>query len=166
MKLTLKLALAVLPGALVVVAAAAFLELGRDRAEFEADQRADDRVMAGAFADSMGKMWEAVGEKPVRGAMDRLRAFEGALPGELDRPGGVGADLPAAERAAVARGQEVLWRDRRGDGPGWLHAVSPVRANGQVVGAVDVSEPPPDLRAHVRRTIRATVVTTVALAPP
>ena len=29
---------------------------------------------------------------------------------------------------------------------------------------VDVAEPPPDLRAHVRRTIRATLVTTLALA--
>lgn len=64
-RLTLKLALAVLPGALLVVAAAAFLELGRDRAEFEADQRADDRAAAGAFADSMGQLWEAAGEGPT-----------------------------------------------------------------------------------------------------
>jgi two-component system, NtrC family, sensor kinase len=165
LKLTLKLALAVLPGALVVVAAAAFLELKRDRAEFEADQRSDDRATAGAFADSMGKMWEAVGEKPVRRAMDRLHGFEARYRVSwVDLGAGAAAALPAAERAAVARGDEVLWRDAASEPPGWLHAVSPVRAGGQVVGAVDVSEPPPDLTAHVRRTIRATVATTLALA--
>ena len=38
------------------------------------------------------------------------------------------------------------------------------RARGQVVGAVEVAEPPPDLRAHVRRTISATATTTLVLA--
>jgi signal transduction histidine kinase len=74
------------------------------------------------------------------------------------------AALPPVERAAVARGEEVVWRDGNSDPPGWLHAVSPVRAGGRVVGAVDVAEPPPDLRTHVRRTIRATLLTTLALA--
>ncbi|HXT95821.1 MAG TPA: HAMP domain-containing sensor histidine kinase [Polyangia bacterium] len=164
MRLTLKLALAVLPGALLVVAAAALLELRRDRAEFEADQRSDDQATAGAFADSMGKMWDAVGEQPVRRAMDRLATFEARYRvGWIDLARADGA-LPARERAAVARGQAILWRETDGGRPGWLHAVSPVRADGRVVGAVDVSEPPPDLRAHVRRTIRATLVATLALA--
>ncbi|HVV53546.1 MAG TPA: HAMP domain-containing sensor histidine kinase [Polyangia bacterium] len=162
MRLTLKLALAVLPGALLVVAAAAFLELRRDRAEFEADQRADDRATAAAFADSMGKMWDAVGERPVRQAMDRLAAFEARYKvGWVDLGS---AALPAAARAALARGQEVVWRDDASAPPGWLHAVSPVRGGGRVVGGVDVSEPPPDLRVHIQRTIRATVVTTLVLA--
>jgi two-component system, NtrC family, sensor kinase len=163
-RLTLKLALAVLPGALLVVAAAAFLELRRDRAEFEADQRSDDRATAGAFADSMGKMWEAVGERPVRRAMERLATFEARYRVSWIDVGRADAALPPPERAAVARGEEILWRDGASEPPGWLHAVSPVHAGGRVVGAVDVSEPPPDLRAHVRRTIRATLVTTLALA--
>ncbi len=163
-RLTLKLALAVLPGALLVVAAAALLELRRDRAEFEADQRSDDRATAGAFADSMGKMWEAVGERPVRQAMERLATFEARYRVSWIDLGRADATLPSAERAAVARGEEILWRDGGSEPPGWLHAVSPVHAGGRVVGAVDVSEPPPDLRAHVRRTIRATLVTTLALA--
>jgi len=162
----LKLALAVLPGALLVVAAAAFLELRRDRAEFEADQRADDRATAGAFAEMLGNMWTAGGEAPVRQAVDRLATFQARYRvGWIDL-GRAGARLPAPERAAVARGDEVLWRDVNSEPPGWLHAVSPVRAGARIVGAVDVSEPPPDLRAHVRRTIRATVMATVALAAP
>ena len=164
MKLTLKLALAVLPGALVVVAAAAFLELRRDRAEFEADQRSDDLHTAGAFADSMGKMWEVAGERAVRTAMDRVSAREARYRVRWIDPH-TDTEVPSGERAALARGEAVLWRDDEGAATGgWLHAVTPVQAHGQVVGAVDVSEPPPDLRAHVRRTIRATVATTLALA--
>jgi signal transduction histidine kinase len=156
-KVAFKLALAVLPGALVVVAAAAFLELQRDRAEFVADQRADDRAVAGALADSMGKVWETSGAPAVRAAMARARAA-----GARYRIGWIDLDgrLPGAERATLARGDAALWSD----GDGWLHAAAPVRAGAAVVGAVEVSEPPPDLRAHVRRTIRATAVTTLALA--
>jgi len=163
-RLTLKLALAVLPGALLVVAAAALLELRRDRAEFEADQRADDRATAAAFAETLGNMWAAVGEAPVRQAVDRLANFEARYRLSWIDLGQFDARLPPVERAAVARGEEVLWRDAGSEPPGWLHAVSPVHARDRIVGAVDISEPPPDLRAHVRRTIRATVVTTVALA--
>jgi signal transduction histidine kinase len=114
----------------------------------------------------MGKMWESVGEGAVRAAMDRIGAREGRYRVRwMDLLPHTDPDLPAAERAALARGEAVLWRDARGGEPaGWLHAVAPVRALGRVVGAVDVSEPPPDLQAHIRRTIRATIATTLALA--
>jgi signal transduction histidine kinase len=164
LKLTLKLALAVLPGALLVVAAAALLELKRDRAEFEADQRADDRAVAAGFADSLGTMWELAGEKPALAAMARVHAVAAHYQVSwVDLRGGA-AELAPADRGALAGGHEVLWREARGPSAGWLHALLPVRAGGAVVGAVDVSEPPPDLRAHVRHSIRATAVTTLALA--
>ena len=172
MKLAIKLALAVLPGALVIVAAAAVAEIGRDRAEFEADEVADDRAMAGAFADGAGKVWEAVGEPAARAAMESIRAFyqDGRYRAQRERYRVSWVDLtaknalPAAERASLARGEPVLWHETLGNDGGWLHAVAPVRAAGQVVGAVEVAEPPPDLRAHVRRTIRATATTTLLLA--
>jgi signal transduction histidine kinase len=164
LKLAIKLALAVLPGALVIVAAAAFVEIGRDRAEFEADQAADDRAMARAFADGAGKVWEAVGEAAARAAMERIRTFDEAQRYRVSWVDLTTSTLPAAERAALARGEPVLWHENRGDTKGWLHAVAPIRARGQVVGAVEVAEPPPDLRAHVRRTISATATTTLVLA--
>jgi two-component system, NtrC family, sensor kinase len=160
-RLTVKLALALLPGALLVVAAAAALEVKRDRADFEADQRSDDRAAAEAFSDTMGKVWEAGGVQPVREVMERLRSFQAPYRVRwLD----VDAALPPRERSALANGQFILWRDDSAQPAGWLHAASPVRVNGVVVGAVDVSEPPLDLRAHIGRTIRATVVTTLVLA--
>ena len=126
MRLTLKLALAVLPGALVVVAAAAFLELRRDRAEFEADQRVDDLHTAGAFADSMGKMWESVGEPAVHTAMDRIGAREGRYRARRIDPRADVEPTPG-QRAALGRGESVLWHDARGEAGGWLHAVPPLQ---------------------------------------
>ena len=57
----------------------------------------------------------------------------------------------------------MLWH-HDSDAPGWFHALSPVRSHGAVVGAIDLAEPPTDLRAHVRGTIRATLLTTLALS--
>jgi signal transduction histidine kinase len=163
LKLTLKLALALVPGALIVIAAAAFLELRRDRAEFEADQRADDRAVAGALADNMAALRAAAGEQAMRAAMDRVRTVEAHFRVcwvELDDAG-----LPPPERAALGRGEEVLWRAApTRSGPGWLHVVAPVRVGAAVIGGVDVSEPPLDLRAQVGRTIRDTLLTTLVLA--
>jgi signal transduction histidine kinase len=147
----------------VVVAAAAFFELRRDRAEFEADQRSDDMLTATAFADGMGRIWQSVGEREVRAAMERVGARDARYHVRwVDL--GAGAPLPPAQRAALIRGEQASWREEHGDFTGWLHAVAPVAVGGRVVGAVDVSEPPPDLRAHVRRTISATVATTLALS--
>jgi signal transduction histidine kinase len=164
LKLAIKLALAVLPGALVIVAAAAVAEIGRDRAEFEADQAADDRAMAGAFADGAGKVWEAVGEPAARAAMERIRNFDEQERYRVSWVDLAADALPAVERAKLVRGEPVLWHETRGNDAGWLHAVAPVLAAGHVVGAVEVAEPPPDLRAHVRRAIRATAATTLVLA--
>ena len=164
MRLTLKLALALLPGALLVVAAAAALEIKRDRADFEADQRSDDRAAAEAFSDAIARVWEAGGEQMARQALDRLRLLEAPYRVrwvDLEKPD---IPLPVTERTALARGEPLLWQDTRHQAAGWLHAINPVMVGGVVVGAVDVSEAPADLRAHVRRTIRATVVTTLVLA--
>lgn len=168
MKLTLKLALALLPAALLVVTAAAFFELRRDRAEFEADQRGDDRATAHVFAEIVGNAWESTGGRPVRQAIERLRTFDARyrvswldLGPDSDR---ARLALPTAARGALTSGSEILWRDENSTPPGWFHAASPVWAGGAVVGAVDVAEPPPDLRAHVRGTIRATAISTVVLS--
>jgi two-component system NtrC family sensor kinase len=162
-KLALKLALAILPGSLAVIAAAAVLDLRRDSADFDADQRSDNLAIARVLADTVGRTWET-GDKaralallePMRGLGARFRIRWVDLD---DRS----ATLSAPERAAIARGAEVFWH-HDSDAPGWFHALSPVRMHGAVVGAIDLSEAPTDLRAHVRGTILATLLTTLALS--
>ena len=169
MKLALKLALAILPGALAVIAAAAVLDLKRDSADFEADQRSDDLAIARVLADTVGRTWEDGGQEdgkkralallePTRGLAPRFRIGWVDL-ADADRT----STLSPHERAAIVRGEEVLWH-HDSDTRGWFHALSPVRARGSVVGAIDLSEAPTDLRAHVRGTIRATLLTVLALS--
>jgi two-component system NtrC family sensor kinase len=119
-------------------------------------------LTATAFADGMGRIWQSAGERAVRTAMERAGAHDARYRVRWIDPAR-DASLPDAQRAALARGEPQSWREEHGASAGWMHAVAPVRAGSQVVGGVDVSEPPPDLRAHVRRTIRATVATTLAL---
>ena len=84
MKLALKLALAILPGSLAVIAAAAVLDLRRDSADFEADQRSDDLAIARVLAGTVGRTWEEAGPEdgkqralallePARGLAPRFR---------------------------------------------------------------------------------------------
>jgi two-component system NtrC family sensor kinase len=162
-KLALKLALAILPGALAVIAAAAVLDLRRDAADFDADQRQDDLAMARVLATTVGRTWDDRGKdralvllEPMRGLAARFRVRWVDL-------GDPRSALSPAEREKIGRGEEVLWH-KDSDAPGWLHALSPVRSGGAVVGAIDLSEAPTDLRAHVRGTIRATLVTVLALS--
>ena len=139
MKLALKLALAILPGALAVIAAAAVLDLKRDSADFEADQRSDDLAIARVLADTVGRTWEDGGKaralallEPTRGLAPRFRIRWVDL-ADADRT----STLSPHERAAIARGEEVLWH-HDSDTRGWFHALSPVRAHGSVVGAIDL----------------------------
>jgi signal transduction histidine kinase len=162
-KLALKLALAILPGALAVIATAAVLDLRRDSADFDADQRSDDLAMARVLATTVGRTWDDGGKaralallEPMRGLAARFRVRWV----DLSDPK---SPLSPAEREKIGRGEEVLWH-KGSDAPGWLHALSPVRSKGVVVGAIDLSEAPTDLRAHVRGTIRATLLTVLALS--
>jgi len=162
-KLALKLALAILPGSLAVIAAAAVLDLRRDSADFEADQRSDDLAIARVLADTVGRTWDDGGKQRALALLDPMRGLAARFRVRWVDLDDLAAARPAAERRAIARGEEVLWH-HDSDAPGWFHALSPVRSHGAVVGAIDLSEAPTDLRAHVRGTIRATLLTTLALS--
>jgi two-component system NtrC family sensor kinase len=162
-RLALKLALAILPGAMVIIAAAAVLDLQRDRADFDADQRADDLAIVRILAEGVSDVWETGGEARAKAVLTDAHYLESRFRLRWVDLRTVTAALSVTEREAVERGDEMLWHPVGGS-PRWLHALSPIRVHGAVVGAIDLSEPPTDLRAHVWKTIRATVVTTLALS--
>jgi two-component system NtrC family sensor kinase len=163
-KLALKLAVAVMPGALAIIATAALVELRRDRDELGADQLADDLSLARMVMRSVGTTWETAGEQRARALMAELDASEPRLRLRMvdvhgDAAGGVTGD----ERAKLLRGEELL-RDPADDHPDWLHIVCPIRVRGAVVAAIEVAEAPPDLRVHKRRAVWSTIATTLALS--
>jgi two-component system, NtrC family, sensor kinase len=162
-KLALKLAVAVMPGALAIIATAAFLDLRLDRDELDADQLADDLSLARVVVRSVGETWEAAGEQRARAMMVELDASEPRFRLRWVDLGGDAARLSGEERARLQRGEEVL-RHPNDDKPDWLHIVSPVRVHGTVAGAIELAEAPPDLQVHKRRAVWATIVTTLALS--
>ncbi len=156
MRLTLKLGLALLPGALFGVAIAAYLELRQDRANFEADQRSDDRAIARLLADAVGRIWDSAG----RTAALALLA-DGRVLGTAFRVRWLEGGSHEAAPITVGDGAEVSWRDVREDG-GWLHTLIPI-PGGANRGSIDLAEAPPDLRPSVGQTIKATSLTTLGL---
>ena len=163
MKLALKLAVAVMPGALAIIAAAAFVELRRERDEMGADQLADDLSLARLVKRSVGVTWEAAGEQRARTLMAELDASEPRLRLRLIDLHREAAGVSADERARLQRGEELLLRPSD-DHPDWLHVVIPIRVRGAVVAAIEVAEAPPDLRVQRRRAVWATIATTLALS--
>ena len=164
MKLALKLALAILPGALAVIAAAAVLDLKRDSADFEADQRSDDLAMARVLADTVGRTWEDGGKaralallEPMRGLAPRFRIRWV----DLERPD-VDAVAGRARRDRARRGGAVAPRQRHA-AAGFTRSARCARTAASSAPSIS-SEAPTDLRAHVRGTIRATLLTMLALS--
>jgi signal transduction histidine kinase len=162
-KLALKLAVAVMPGALAVVATASFLELRLDRDEMGADQIADDLSLARVVVRGVRELWEATDEKRARALVAELNASEARFELSLLDARGDLAGLPGDERARLLSGEEVLRHPSR-DRPDALHVLSPVRVRGDVVGVIQLAEGPPDLRVHERRVVWVAVVTTLALS--
>jgi two-component system, NtrC family, sensor kinase len=163
LKLALKLAVAVMPGALAIIAVGAFLDLRLDRDDLDADQLADDLSLARVVMRSVSGTWEAAGEERARALMTELDAAEPRFRLRWVDLGGGTVALSADEQARLQRGEEVL-RKPDDDHPDWLHVVSPVRVRGAVVAAIEVAEAPPDLRGLKRRAVWAAIVTTLALS--
>ena len=163
MKLALKLAVAVMPGALAIIAAAAFVELRRERDEMGADQLADDLSLARLVMRSVGTTWEAAGEQRARAQMAELDASEPRLRLRMVDVHGTAVGVSGDERAKLLRGEELL-REPGDDHPDWLHIVCPIRVRGTVVAAIEVAEAPPDLQVQKRRAVWSTIATTLALS--
>jgi two-component system, NtrC family, sensor kinase len=111
----------------------------------------------------VGRTWDDDGRARALALLDPMRELAARFRVRWVDLEDTTSALSAPERRSIARGEEVLWH-HDGDARGWFHALSPVRSRGAVVGAIDLSEPPTDLRAHVRGTIRATLLTTLALS--
>ena len=61
MRLTLKLALALLPGILLVLAASSYLEMRRDVASFDVDSRQDDLLIGKVVTAAVDRIWNSSG---------------------------------------------------------------------------------------------------------
>jgi len=106
-RLTLKLALSLLPGILVVLAASAYLEMRRDVATFDIDSRQDDMMIGKVVTSAINRIWNL-------GGHDQAVAF--AADASVNGRSGHGfrwlegdalSDLPPGSMATLAQGDEV-----------------------------------------------------------
>jgi len=168
--LTLKLALALFPGILVVLAASAYLEMRRDVATFDIDSRQDDMMIGKVVTSAIQRIWTSGGhDQAVAFAGDALASghsghkFRWLEVGELQRAGGVLSLLPPGSSTTLARGDEV-WSEQRTPSPGTLFVYAPLLRGGSLAGVLEISEPLTNERRYAERIGLSTVVTTLSLA--
>ena len=163
MRLTLKLALSLLPGILVVLAASAYLEMRRDVATFDIDSRQDDMMIGKVVTSAINRIWNL-------GGHDQAVAF--AADASVNGRSGHGfrwlegdalSDLPPGSMATLAQGDEV-WSERREPSPGTLFVYAPLLRAGALAGVLEISEPLTNERRYAERIGLSTVVTTLSLA--
>ena len=170
MRLTLKLALALLPGILVVLAASAYLEMRRDVATFDIDSRQDDMMIGKVVTSAINRIWDIGGhDQAVEFAGDAsacgraTHRFRWLEADELRRPGSAPSELPPESMSALARGDEV-WSEKRQPSPGTLFVYAPLLRNGSLAGVLEISEPLTNQRRYAERIGLSTVLTTISLA--
>ena len=163
MRLTLKLALSLLPGILVVLAASAYLEMRRDVATFDIDSRQDDMMIGKVVTSAINRIWNL-------GGHDQAVAF--AADASVNGRSGHGfrwlegsalSDLPPGSMATLAQGDEV-WSERREPSPGTLFVYAPLLRAGALAGVLEISEPLTNERRYAERIGLSMVVTTLSLA--
>ena len=163
MRLTLKLALSLFPGILVVLAASAYLEMRRDVATFDIDSRQDDMMIGKVVTSAINRIWNL-------GGHDQAVAF--AADASVNGRSGHGfrwlegsalSDLPPGSMATLAQGDEV-WSERREPSPGTLFVYAPLLRAGALAGVIEISEPLTNERRYAERIGLSTVVTTLSLA--
>jgi signal transduction histidine kinase len=169
-RLTLKLALALFPGILVVLAASAYLEMRRDVATFDIDSRQDDMMIGKVVTSAINRIWNIGGhDQAIAFAGDALASghsghrFRWIEADALPRAGGVPSDLPPGAMAALAKGDEV-WSERREPAPGTLFVYAPLLRSGSLAGVLEISEPLTNERRYAERIGLSTIVTTLSLA--
>ena len=170
MRLTVKLALALLPGILVVLAASAYLEMRRDVASFDVDSRQDDMMIGRVVTAAINRIWDSsghdravafVGDASAGGKTShRFRWLEA---GALAREAGASLGLPPGSIGALSKGEEVV-REKRDSSPGTLFVYAPLLRSGALAGVLEISEPLTNKRRYAERIGLSTVVTTISLA--
>jgi signal transduction histidine kinase len=169
-RLTLKLALALLPGILIVLAASAYLEMRRDVATFDVDSRQDDMMIGRVVTAAMKRIWDSSGHDQAVAFLGNASSgghsssqFRWLEADTLAREGGLLSLLPPGSLATLSKGDEVV-REQRDTPPGTLFVYAPLLRDGSLAGVLEISEPLTNQRRYAERIGLSTVVTTISLA--
>jgi signal transduction histidine kinase len=162
-RLTLKLALALLPGILLVLAASSYLEMRRDVASFDVDSRQDDLLIGKVVTAAMDRIWNSSGHDQAVAYVGEVSARRHTSLQFRWLEAGALSGLPPGSLGALAKGEEVV-REQRDASPAMLFVCAPVLRSGLLAGVLEISEPLTNKRRYAERIGLSTVVTTISLA--
>jgi signal transduction histidine kinase len=169
MKLARKLALFLVLGMCLVLTLEAFLGIRRETRLLEGDMRSDEHVTGRALASALTQLWRDEGKDRALRFLDQANEVAGqpyVRWVELDAPPNspLAARLPPAEIEAVKRGEETseIRPDEGADGR--FFSYIPVRLDGAIVGALELSESLQTEHQYIRALVLRRIGTTAVLA--
>jgi len=134
-----QLALALLPGILVVLAASAYLEMRRDVASFDVDSRQDDLLIGKVVTAAVDRIWNSGGHDRAVAFVGDVSArrhnepavFAGWKAAHSSAKGGALSALLPGSTAALSKGEEVV-REAEDSSPGTLFVYAPLLRSGRL----------------------------------
>ena len=163
MRLTVKLALALLPGIIIVLAASAYLEMRRDIAAFNIDSRRDNLLIGSIVTRTLDTVWNLAGHDEALKMLERMQSGPTHRHHLRWLPAANLENLSPDEARQLSRGEPV-WREQTQPSPGTLFVYSPLIRTGALAGVLEISEPLANESHYAERMGKSTLLATMALA--
>jgi two-component system, NtrC family, sensor kinase len=168
MKLAQKLTLFLVLGMCFVLGLDYWMNVRRELRLHAADMRHDQHVTGQAFGVAFADLWNTGGRATALGLIDRANQASGQSYVrwiEFDAPPGsrFAPLLPRSALGDVARGREIGGTQADPSGPGRFITYVPVRIDGRIPGALELSESLAETRRYVRSTLLNRIATVAAL---
>jgi signal transduction histidine kinase len=167
MKLALKVVLASVLGTLAVLAMFGWFRVEREVALFDSDMRKDHGLIAATLAVSVANTWPSLGPDRV---IDLIRRADAERPGLqlawIHPDGRSSAGPPVFPKSPVSKlvkMEQIVREDPSAPDRHYLVTRVPVRANGQVLGAIGIAEATVIRDNYIRSTVRNSVLATIAM---
>jgi len=166
MKLVRKLTLALLGGIAVIVAAETYLSVRRFVDFYDSDVRRDLRVIGRLLSAEIESEWPQYGPTAAMRLVQRADTDEPTLSlrwvsFDAGPPSDVPTDLAQDLLARMRAGKDYIRSEHAGAGT--LHTYFPVRVDGRLVGAIQVSESASAKQEFVRARILQRALTASAM---
>lgn len=167
MKLALKVVLASVLGTLAVLAMFGWFRVEREVALFDSDMRKDHGLIAATLAVSIANTWPSLDPDRV---IDLIRRADTERPGLqlawIHPDGRSSAGPPVFPKSPVSKlvkMEQIVREDPSAPDRHYLVTRVPVRANGQVLGAIGIAEATVIRDNYIRSTVRNSVLATIAM---
>ena len=168
MKLAFKLGLFLVLGTWLVLALEFWISARRELSFHEANTRQDEQVMGQALGAAIAELWRAEGRASALALVDRANQASGETQVrwiDLDAASGgrVAPGLSPSTLEAVAQGRVVQNTLKPSDEPPRIVTVLPVRVNGGIAGALELSESLAEPHRHVQAALVRRITTAAVL---